>query len=147
MSNDYSTEKCKSCPMDGQCPIQKMFRVSEHFQKMIETEKDAALDRLFRQPDIFKLVQNYEILEGIGEEFDLKGGYYNEMLASMSSEAREKFEENILLGDQLMLAIRALILQRADQLAKAATDGICTRDGVCYKCWLAEVCKAKAERW
>lgn len=146
MIDGHSLEDCERCPINGVCPVQNILRVSEHIENLIKTEKDAVLDRFFGCPNIFLLVQRYEILEMVDEKFDLKGEYYNAMLASISPIAREKFEENILLGDELMLAIRALILQRADQLAKAAIDGICTRDGVCYKCWIKDECKVKAER-
>ena len=139
-------KKCEGCPLDGDCFMQRGMRILDYFKKMIETEGDRALDRMFRRPDAFKLVQSYEILVGIGEEFDLRSEYYNAMLAIMPVVAKEKFEENILLGDELMFMIRALILQRADQLAKAAIDGICTRDGVCHSCWINEVCKAEIRK-
>lgn len=142
----HSLKKCGNCPFDGNCRIQKMLEVSEYIERIIKIEGDGVLDRIFRRPNIFRLIQSYEILAGIGEEFDLKNRYYDEMINSVSSDAKEKFEENILLGDRLMMAIRALILQRADQLMKAAIEEVCTRDGVCHACWINEVCKAKAER-
>ena len=139
-------KKCEGCPLDGDCFMQRGMRILDYFQKMIETEGDGALDRMFKRPDVFKLVQGHEILTGINEKLDLRNEYYNAMLAIMPAAAREKFEENLLLDDQLMFMIRALILQRADQLAKAAIDGICTRDGVCHSCWINEVCKAEIRK-
>ncbi|MEK7098191.1 MAG: hypothetical protein AAB906_05070, partial [Patescibacteria group bacterium] len=138
MINEHDLAKCDGCPLNGDCPIQMGMRISERITKMIETYGDGALDRMFRRPDVFKLVQSYEILSGIGEKFDLRKEYYSEVLSNMPDAAREKFEENLLLGDSLMFMIRSLILQRADQLAKAAIDGICTRDGVCHNCWINE---------
>ena len=146
MGGDHDPGECNSCPMNGNCVMQRGMQIIEHFQKMIKAEGDGALDRMFRRPDVFKLVQNYEIFAGIGEKFDLRNEYYNAMLAIMPAAAREKFEENLLLDDQLMFMIRALILQRADQLVKAAIDGICTRDGVCCSCWINEVCKAEIRK-
>ena len=146
MSDDHDQGECDSCPMNGNCLMQRGMQILDYFQKMIKAEGDGALDRMFRRPDVFKLVQGYEILTGINEKFDLRNEYYNAMLAIMPAAAKEKFEENLLLDDQLMFMIRALILQRADQLVKAAIDGICTRDGVCHSCWINEVCKAEIRK-
>ena len=81
----------------------------------------------FRRPDVF-LVQSYEILSE-SVKFDLRKEYYSEVLSNMPDAARKVRKS--LLGDSLMFMIRSLILQRADQLIKAAIDGICTGDGVC----------------
>lgn len=109
----------------------------------IDKEGDNFLDR-FPKPEIFNLVQAYQMLLSIGEPFDLKDRYY-QLEISMITKKREAFINRLIDGEALTLRTNALILQRADQLLKAV-NGECARNGICEGCWLVEICEAKAER-
>ena len=118
-------------------------KYKESFSRLIDRGGDGFLDG-FPSPELFNLVQSYRALAEIGESFDLKERYYQYELGIVIRRP-EEFKRNLIAEEIWALKIHALILQRADQLL-TAVDGQCTKDGICEKCWVSEVCGVETKR-
>lgn len=101
------------------------------------------LEKYFRQPEVFPLVQAAEIFHEQNEQFDLVEAYYNAFLLAMKPANRAKYNMSLNQRHNKALAVRALILAKGHQLEMVVVRNQCPfeKDKQCQACWLGQVCK------